>query len=92
MEKAPKKDGSVNWQRFFELNYKFHSTSHPSAYVRERFTGLQFDFQLMLLLFLNDIRELHRRGWDLPYNLTEEDLNEIEKKYVKRSWRFNLKP
>jgi hypothetical protein len=88
IEKAPRNDdGSVRWHVFFKRNYSFHSVSHPSAFAREKFTGLQFDVQLMLLLFLNDLRELHSRGWDLPYELTLEDLNEIEDEYVSR-WDF----
>jgi hypothetical protein len=88
MENAPRnKDASINWDKFFQRNFNFHSSSHHSAFVREKFTGLQFDVQLMLLLFLNDLRELHTRGWELPYELTVEDLDEIEDDYVHR-WDF----
>ncbi|RME58841.1 hypothetical protein D6779_05660 [Candidatus Parcubacteria bacterium] len=63
MMNAPMEDGRIAWDKVFR-----DFTSHPKglAGVRQDITGYQFDTTFMLKLYLNDLRELHHRGWELP--------------------------
>jgi hypothetical protein len=80
-------DGSVNWGRV-SINPSSQSAQFRIDTVnRIRGTNLQYDTQFMLLLYINDLRELNRRGWDLPFGLTLEDLGRVEDDFVYgRTW------
>jgi RHS repeat-associated protein len=73
-------DGSPDWVAYFRSR-----TNPPSAFtakVRQQLSGLQFDTQFMLQLFINDTRELYERGWTLPFDLSIEDLDEMQSTYI----------
>jgi len=36
----------------------------------------------MLLLYTNDLLELNRRGWQLPFGLTRSDIYKMRNKYL----------
>lgn len=69
------KDGNINWSGFFD---EPRTLSDPIARIREQVTGRQYDTRFMLHLFTNDLRELYRRGWDLPEGITEDDLDYMD--------------
>jgi RHS repeat-associated protein len=66
------RDGGIRWAEFFiERKWK-------ENYTDLRAMGHEnYDTRFMLLLMVNDIRELQRRGWDLPHGITEADLNYV---------------
>jgi hypothetical protein len=68
--------GNIDWAGYFKT--WTNPKTDPSAWLRERATGHQYDTEFMLLLFTNDLRELNRRGWDLPAGITEADLDYLE--------------
>jgi hypothetical protein len=71
-------DDSPDWKTYFGERGE---PSADTAKKRQKDTGKQFDTQIMLKLYINDLRELHDRGWDLPFGLTEQDLDVIEETY-----------
>jgi hypothetical protein len=70
---------TVNWDRVISDI----SPSSDLARLRQMLTGQMFDTQFQLNLFINDLRVLYDRGWNLPWGLTIEDLNNIEDQYTK---------
>ena len=73
--------GELEWDVYIEGR---GAPSDIKAKVRQTLTGLQYDTQFMLLLFINDIEELHKRGWDLPLGLSLSELRRIKNKYTYR--------
>ena len=45
-------------------------------------SGLNFDTELMLLVYTNDLLELNNRGWVLPFGLHRYDIYQIREKYL----------
>jgi len=81
VKKIPKSGGSPNWGRFYGED------DDPSAFTaktRQALSGYQYSRQLMVISYIKDLRELHKRGWELPFGLTENDLDEVEKKVKER--------
>jgi hypothetical protein len=72
----------INWNNFFKHHFGRTEPRGGLVGYREAQTGYHYDSAFMLLLFLNDLRELHRRGWELPWDLTVEKLDEIESQHV----------
>jgi hypothetical protein len=68
-------DGSVDWRAFFG---EPRSNSQPDAQLREALTGMDYQTSFMLYLYIRDLRELYRRGWELPPGITEADLDYLE--------------
>ena len=68
-------DGSVDWRAFFS---EPRSNSQPDAQLREALTGMDYQTSFMLYLYIRDLRELYRRGWELPAGITEADLDYLE--------------
>ena len=72
-------DGTIDWPGYFDDRMKNgDGPSSDLARDRQEMTGLQYDTELMLQQVVNDVRELHYRGWPLPYGLEESDLDEME--------------
>jgi len=68
-------EGDVNWGNFFG---ETRSNSQPDAQLREALTGMDYQTSFMLYLYIRDLRELYRRGWELPNGITEADLDYLE--------------
>jgi hypothetical protein len=71
-------DGSPNWEKYFGERGK---PGEVWAGGHQKVFGKQYDTQFMLKLYINDLRELYNRGWELPFGLTEDDLDEVEETY-----------
>jgi hypothetical protein len=65
-------DGKVNWASFFDSLNKKGNILDIRAIGHH-----QYDTRFMLRLFMNNLKELHNRGWTLP-DLTENDWKYIE--------------
>jgi hypothetical protein len=74
MERYQGDNGNIDWATYF--NQSFSETWY--ANVREGLTSLEYNTQLMLLLYIQDLRELYNNGWALPDGITEEDLDYLE--------------
>jgi hypothetical protein len=81
-----KEDDSPDWQRYYDPKDTPAQSSAGTALNREEKTDYQYSKQLMVILYIKDLRELHNRGWDLPFGLTEQDLDEVEEK-VKNNFK-----
>ena len=68
-------NGYIDWRDYFDYRGK---PSALEAKLRQFLTGNQYDTEFMLLLYTNDLRELHQRGWSLPGGITEADLDYME--------------
>jgi hypothetical protein len=75
------KDGTLDWNRFLE-DYG-DGTQDPFAKIRQNLTGRNFETQLMLKIYMQDLREMLKRGYDLPYGITKSDILYVEKNFVK---------
>ncbi|MBI3158107.1 MAG: hypothetical protein HYZ26_00725 [Chloroflexi bacterium] len=73
------KDDGLKWGSYFSQPMDTHGDWNVD---RQEQAGLNFGKQLMLLLYLNDLRELYALGWELPWGLDLEDLDEIEAMYI----------
>jgi hypothetical protein len=77
----PKSGGSPNWEEFYKED---DNPSAETAEIRQALSGYQYSKQLMVISYIKDLRELHNRGWELPFGLTPDDLDEVEKKVKER--------
>gem|GEM_PF-1646566 len=68
-------EGDVDWGSFFSAD---RSNNQPDAQLREALTGMDYQTSFMLYLYIRDLRELYRRGWELPTGITEADLDYLE--------------
>jgi hypothetical protein len=84
----PKKDGNINWEKFFAGNVG-SSTSDPYAQLRQTVTGMDYNAEFMVKIFIQDLRYLMDQGYDLPDGITEDDLSAVEK--LLDNWRRNNK-
>jgi hypothetical protein len=75
MERLSAPEGDIQWGAFFQED---RSNSQLDAQIREVLTGMDFQTSLQLLIYVQNMRELYRRGWDLPNGITEEDLDYLE--------------
>lgn len=73
------KETGVQWDRYFESR---SSSSDPIAHSKELVTGLNYDTEFMLLSYTNDLLELNRRGWALPFGLSRFDIYDIRETYL----------
>ena len=73
-------DGTLNWELF--LQEYGGNPSAIDAKVRQGITGRNYETQLMLKIYLQDLRLLMRLGYDLPEGITEEDLKFVEDNYL----------
>jgi hypothetical protein len=67
--------GGIAWEDIFRNST---STGQFDAESREKFTGVQYENYFMVQKYVKDLRELYKRGWDLPDDITETDLNSLE--------------
>jgi hypothetical protein len=81
VKKIPESGGSPDWEEFYDKDDK---PSADTAKVRQAHSGYQYSKQLMVISYIKDLRELHNRGWELPFGLTPDDLDEVEKKVKER--------
>jgi hypothetical protein len=66
-------DGVIDWNRYF------NSRNPKSNLLDLRAMGHhQYDTRFMLYLYIKDLSELYRRGWNLPPGITEADLDYME--------------
>jgi hypothetical protein len=75
-------DDSPDWEGYFTLRGEEGEPGEDWAKDVQKLKGKQFDTQIMLQLYINDLRELHDRGWELPFGLEEGDLDEVEKTLI----------
>mgnify|MGYP001098266336 CR=1 FL=1 len=61
-----------------EYGQGFNIAGVPDAQLREALTGMDYQTSFMLYLYIRDLRELYRRGWELPTGITEADLDYLE--------------
>ena len=76
--------GAINWSGYLDTrakNYNGGALMDFRAQQSGQGKG-SFDARFMLLLYTNDLLELDRRGWDLPYGLTTSDIYAIRRKYL----------
>jgi hypothetical protein len=67
-------DGNINWDYAMETFVK----PSPNTWWQNSVTGgLDYDTQYMVKLFLQDMLALHDAGWELPYDLATEDIENI---------------
>ena len=75
-----RKTGEIDWNDYFESR---SPSGDPIANYRASESGQEnYDTRFMLLLYTNDLLELSRRGWTLPYSLTRYDIYDIRRKYL----------
>jgi hypothetical protein len=67
-------EGDVAWNKFFGNT----RNSQFDADLREILTGMDYQTSFMLYRYIHNLRELHRRGWELPDGITEADLDYLE--------------
>jgi len=72
-------DGTPDWGSYFNSR---SNSKDPVSRIREILTGRQFDTQFQLLLFINDVKELNNRGWDIPFGLSTSELNDIQAELI----------
>jgi len=68
-------DGNIDWGKFLSTN-----GGNPSSWVagiRQDITGQNYDTQLMLKIYIQDLLLLVSMGYELPDWLTEEDIQYI---------------
>nr|MDQ3004945.1 RHS repeat-associated core domain-containing protein [Chloroflexota bacterium] len=71
---------NIDWKEFLATN-----GGNPSAWyaeIRQDVTNQNYDTQLMLNLFIKDLRLLMSVGYDLPVGITETDIKYIEDNYL----------
>ena len=69
-------DGTLNWGTF--LNKFGWNPSDTVAKLRQGLTGDNYETELMLKLYMNDLRLLMRLGYKLPNGITPDDITEVE--------------
>jgi hypothetical protein len=73
-------DGTLNWNAFLE---KYGN--NPSAFdakIRQKLTGLNYETQLVLKIYMQDLRLLRKLGYDLPEGIDEDDIKFVEDNYL----------
>jgi RHS repeat-associated protein len=73
-------DGTLDWSKFLQ-DYG-SNPSATSAKLRQSLTGLNYDTQLMLKIYMKDLRWLMDQGYDLPEEITEDDVEYVEEHFV----------
>jgi RHS repeat-associated protein len=71
---------NIDWKDFLATN-----GGNPSAWyaeIRQNVTQQNYDTQLMLKLFIKDLRLFTSMGYDLPDGITEKDIEYIEDNYL----------
>jgi hypothetical protein len=68
--------GGIDWKSYFKAPPT--SAGQIDAQVRVPLSGLKNYKSLLLLKYVQDLREIVNRGWDLPDGVTEADLNDME--------------
>ena len=71
----PMKDGNINWGEFLSNNGG--DPSSGIARMRQDVTDRNYDTQLMLKIYMQDLQLLVSMGYELPDWLTEEDIQTI---------------
>jgi len=79
LEKGP--DGNMAWNDFLS-DYGKHPSA-PSAKIRQAITGLNYETQFMLKIYMQDLRLLLWLGYELPPGISSQDVEYIEKHYLK---------
>lgn len=69
-------DGTLNWDEF--LNKYGGNPSDTVAKLRQWLTGDKYETELMLQLYMNDLRLLMKLGYTLPNGITPDDINDVE--------------
>jgi RHS repeat-associated protein len=67
--------GSIDWNKYFRDP---KTPSQIDARIRQALTGKTYEKGFMLLKYIQDLRELYRKGWALPDGITERDLEALE--------------
>jgi RHS repeat-associated protein len=70
-----KGDGNINWGEFLSKNGG--NPSSGIARMRQDITNMNYDTQLMLKIYIQDLQLLVSMGYELPDWLTEEDIQTI---------------
>ena len=81
-DKFKDSDDSPDWEGYFTWRGEKGEPGEDWAREYQKLIGKQYDTQFMLQLYINDLRELHDRGWELPFGLEEKDLDEVEKTLI----------
>jgi hypothetical protein len=69
------KNGNINWETFLRDNGS--NPSSPIAKMRQGVTDMNYDTQLMLKIYIQDLQLLGSMGYELPDWLTEKDIQTI---------------
>ena len=69
---------AMNWSAYFEEQFG-SSINQSDAQVRENITGVRYPTYFMVLKYTRDLKALYERGWDLPYGITEGELDGLIK-------------
>ena len=77
----PVNDGAIDWGTFFASDVG-SNTDDPFAQARQNITGTNFSTELMLKLYVQDLRLLMKLDYDLPDWVKEEDIKYIEDQYL----------
>ena len=67
--------GSIDWDTYFRDP---KTPEQMDARIRQALTGTTYEKSFMLLKYIQDLRELYRKGWALPNGITENDLDALE--------------
>jgi hypothetical protein len=67
--------GSIDWDTYFRDPT---TPGQIDAQIRQALTGKTYEKGFMLLKYIQDLRELYRKGWALPDGITEDDLDALE--------------
>ncbi len=72
--------GNMDWNYFLGTYGK--NPSAPSAQIRQGLTGLNYETQFMLKLYIQDLELLLWLGYDLPTGITQDDIAYVKKHYL----------
>ena len=71
------KGGGIDWNQYFSNEFK-NAKNSPDAQFRENVTHIRYPTYFMVDKYVTDLFELERRGWVLPYGITNEELSDLE--------------
>jgi hypothetical protein len=69
------KGQGIAWNDYFKAPPT--SKGQLDAQVREQLTGMKYK-NLVLLKYIQDLKELNQEGWDLPDDINIDDLDDLE--------------
>jgi len=72
----PFKDGQINWSKVM-TSEQFNNPSAMDAKIRQQITGMNYETQLMLKIYMQDLKVLMQLGYQLPDEYTGADFDYI---------------